>query len=145
MKRRWAWIAWLGLGLWVALMPLPSAWGAPVERFYRLEASQFEFTPAVLRANPGDRVTIELVSTDVVHGLSIDGYDFQLTADPGQAARVSFVAGRPGSFYLRCATACGSLHPFMLGRFEVGGNPLLLRAGLLSGLVVLAAWFQVRS
>ncbi len=86
-----------------------------------------QFTPAVLQVNPGDRVTIELVSTDVVHGLSLDGYGFSLTADPGQTVTGAFVADQTGVFRFRCLVPCGNLHPFMIGKLQVGTNLQLFR------------------
>ena len=89
----------------------------------------------------GDRVTVELVSKDVAHGLAIDGYPVDLHADPGQTARVTFVAGRAGTFKIRCSIACGNLHPFMIGKLQVGQNTLLWRAIVLSGLALVGgAW-----
>jgi heme/copper-type cytochrome/quinol oxidase subunit 2 len=85
--------------------------------------------------NPGDRVTIELQSTDVVHGLYVDGYQVAQTVDPGQTARLTFVADRAGTFRLRCSVTCGPLHPFMIGKLVVGSNALLWRA---AGLALLA-------
>ena len=95
----------------------------------------FAYTPAVLHVNPGDKVTIELASTDVVHGIFVDGYNVHVTADPGQPARLSFIADRPGTFRLRCSVTCGALHPFMTGKLQVGSNLLLWRS---MGLAVLA-------
>jgi heme/copper-type cytochrome/quinol oxidase subunit 2 len=117
------------------LFPRLSA-APPAHKVLRVEAGEFAFTPAVLQVNPGDQVTIELVATDVSHGLSIDGYTIDLHADPGQTARATFIATRAGSFKMRCSIACGNLHPFMTGRFEVGPNQLLFRA---AGLALLAA------
>jgi heme/copper-type cytochrome/quinol oxidase subunit 2 len=59
-----------------------------------------------------------------------------VTADPGQTARLSFVASQQGTFRFRCTTTCGNLHPFMVGKLEVGQNTLLWRAMALSGLVL---------
>jgi heme/copper-type cytochrome/quinol oxidase subunit 2 len=123
-------------GLALALAPLPGRAAAPAERHFRIEASSFAYTPAELRVNHGDHVTIELASTDVVHGLSIDGYGLSVTADPGQTKTLSFTAGRAGSFRFRCSVTCGPLHPFMIGKLRVGDNTLLWRA---AGLAVLAA------
>ncbi len=120
----------------VLLAPVPSRDGDGTERTVRIEASSFAFEPGTVRVNHGDRVTIELVAEDVVHGLHIDGYDLSVTADPGQTARLSFVADRPGAFRFRCSVACGSLHPFMVGKLKVGDNWLLWRA---VGLVFVAA------
>lgn len=126
------------LALGVALFPLPLASAAPMERTFRIQASRFAYTPAVLAINPGDRVTVEVVATDVVHGLSIDGYNQQTTADPGQTARLTFVAGKQGSFRFRCTVTCGNMHPFMIGKLEVGQNALLWKTGALMGLALLA-------
>ena len=70
----------------VAFAPLPVQQPEPTGRNFRVQASSFEYTPAVLAVNPGDLVTIELTSNDVVHGLYIDGYDLEISADPGQTA-----------------------------------------------------------
>lgn len=132
----WAVVAILGLG--ILLFPVPNPGVVPVDRHFRVEASQYAFTPGTLAVNPGDRVTIDVVATDVVHGLYVDGYDLSVTADPGQTARLTFVADRPGSFRFRCSVACGDMHPFMIGRLKVGPNWLLLRAIGLSVLGVFA-------
>jgi heme/copper-type cytochrome/quinol oxidase subunit 2 len=119
----------LGLAMVVlALAPLPTSVSAAQERFFRVKASNFEYSPAVLRVNPGDHVTVELASEDVVHGIYIDGYDLEVHADPGQRARLSFVADKAGSFRLRCSVTCGALHPFMTGQLKVGVNWLFWKA-----------------
>jgi len=113
--------------LLVAFAPLPHSSSAPAERVFHIEAGNFAYSSAVLKVNPGDTVIIELASTDVVHGLYVDGYDLNLTADPGQPATLSFVADRLGTFRLRCSVTCGSLHPFMTGKLQVGSNLLFWR------------------
>jgi heme/copper-type cytochrome/quinol oxidase subunit 2 len=80
----------------------------------------------------------------VVHGLSIDGYNLETTADPGQTARLTFVADRQGSFRFRCTVTCGNMHPFMIGKLRVGQNALLWRGALLAGLVLIAGVWGLR-
>jgi heme/copper-type cytochrome/quinol oxidase subunit 2 len=133
--------ALLALVVLVAPLPVPAGGfipegGAAGERFVHVDARMFAYEPAVVNVNPGDRVTIELAADDVVHGLYVDGYNLNVTADPGQPATLTFVAGEPGSFRFRCSVTCGALHPFMTGRLEVGPNLTLWRA---AGLAVLAA------
>jgi heme/copper-type cytochrome/quinol oxidase subunit 2 len=123
------------LALVVVLAPVPVL-AAPVERTVRVEASGYAFTPGVVRVNPGDLVTIELVAKDVSHGLSVDGYPVDLHAEPGQTARTTFVVGKAGTFKMRCSVACGNLHPFMTGRLVVGPNLLLVRGIGLALIVV---------
>jgi len=134
------------LALLILTVPLPLPNAEPVERHFRVEASQFAYSPGVLRVNPGDQVTIELVATDVVHGIYIDSYELQASADPGETALLSFTAGQPGVFRFRCIVPCGQMHPFMLGKLQVGPNLLLLRAVLMSvvGLVLMVLWKKPR-
>lgn len=119
-------LALAGAGFLVA--PQPRARSDGGERTFQIEASRYAYTPPVIRVEPGERVNIELVATDVVHGLYIDGYGVSVTAEPGQTQRLSFVADRAGSFRFRCSVACGPLHPFMVGKLKVGRNVLLWRA-----------------
>jgi len=139
--RRTRWMIWLLLGLVglaVGFVPLPNFYPQPTERVFRVHASQFAFSPGEINVNPGDRVTIELVSTDVVHGLFIDGYGLSVEADPGQSARLEFTADRSGSFRMRCNVSCGAMHPFMIGKLVVGQNQLLWRGIGLAGLALLS-------
>ncbi|OGN98351.1 MAG: hypothetical protein A2Z71_09025, partial [Chloroflexi bacterium RBG_13_50_21] len=138
------WVLLGVLGLAITLIPLPAGATAPTERTFRIEAKRFEYNPAILQVNPGDKVTIELVATDVVHGLSIDGYNLETAADPGKTARITFIADRAGSFRFRCTVTCGNMHPFMTGKLKVGRNTLLLRAVALVGLALVAGVWKGR-
>lgn len=142
-KRRWWWV-WALAALGVAVSPIPSPSAQPRDRHVRLEASRGGFHPGVLRVNPGDRVTLEVVATDVVHGVHIDGYGLHVTADPGQAGVLTFVADRSGSFRLRCSVACGPLHPFLIGKMRVGPNTLFWRVLAFSVLLAGAAVWSFR-
>ena len=117
-----------GAGLIVAFAPLPVRLAAPQARTFQLDAHQFAYSPSELYVNPGDAVTIQLVSTDVVHGLYIDGYDISVEADPGQTSTLTFLANKPGSFRFRCNVTCGAMHPFMIGKLTVGENDWLYRS-----------------
>jgi heme/copper-type cytochrome/quinol oxidase subunit 2 len=142
---RWSWAVLAGVcALLILFAPLPLPATTPVDRQLRIEASLFAFTPAELTINPGDRVTVELVSTDVVHGFSLDGYNFELKADPGQTATGTFVANQAGVFRFRCSVPCGNLHPFMIGKLQVGPNLLFIRGIALGLLSVMAAIFSLR-
>jgi heme/copper-type cytochrome/quinol oxidase subunit 2 len=142
--RRWALAAALAAaGLTIALAPIPVVGRPPAERHVRLEARSYAFTPPIVHVQPGDRVVLEVVSTDVVHGIYVEGYDLSITADPGQTARLDFVADRAGSFRIRCSVTCGPLHPFMIGKLAVGTNLLFMRAAGLLALAALAGFLWV--
>lgn len=124
----------LAAGLAVAFVPLPVPSITPQNRVFEIDARQYSYSPSTLKVNAGDTVTIRLISTDVVHGLYVDGYDISVEADPGQSTELTFVADKPGSFRFRCNVTCGAMHPFMIGRLTVGTNTWLYRS---LGLVVL--------
>jgi heme/copper-type cytochrome/quinol oxidase subunit 2 len=132
------------LALAFLVIPFPVLAGTPAERHIRIEASSFDYSPHTLRVNPGDRVTIELLSTDVVHGLTLDGHNFSITSDPGLPAVATFTAGSPGVYRFRCSVTCGNMHPFMIGKLQVGINETLYRAAALGLLAAAAGYIGLR-
>ena len=131
------------VGLVVAFAPLVQPI-APQERTFRIDARQFAYSPSELKVNPGDKVTIQLISTDVAHGLYVDGYDISVEADPGQTATLTFVADKSGSFRFRCNVTCGAMHPFMIGKLTVGTNNWLFRSMGLAMLAIVGMFVSVK-
>jgi heme/copper-type cytochrome/quinol oxidase subunit 2 len=144
MKSRFFLLSLVTAGLIVAFAPLPVQPITPQERTFRIEAGQFAYSPSELKVNPGDKVTFQLVSTDVVHGLYVDGYDISIEADPGQTKTLSFVADKPGSFRFRCNVTCGAMHPFMIGKLNVGSNDWLFRSIGLAMLAIVGVIISVK-
>ena len=139
MARNWLLLlSFVVVGVGIAFLPFPYSASQPTERTIRIEASQYAFNPGQVQVNPGDQVTLELVSTDVVHGLYLDSYELSVQADPGQTARLELTADRPGTFRMRCNVTCGAMHPFMIGKLVVGQNTLFYRTAGLTLLVLLA-------
>jgi heme/copper-type cytochrome/quinol oxidase subunit 2 len=128
MNPRFSLLLFVMAGLVVAFAPLPVPTIAPQARTFQMDARQFAYSPSELKVNPGDTVTIQLISTDVVHGLYVDGYDVSVEADPGQTATLTFVADKQGSFRFRCNVTCGAMHPFMIGKITVGSNNWFFRS-----------------
>jgi len=140
-------IAKLGIllvALLVLFAPVPRVYSTPSDRLIHIDAAQFAFSPGNIKVNPGDHVTLEVTATDVVHGLYLDGYGLSVTADPGQTVRLQFVADRVGSFRFRCSVACGDMHPFMIGKLQVGTNWLLWRGAALALVSVVAGLLFVK-
>lgn len=134
------------VGVGIAAIPPFSDPGPPTTQRVVVVAGDFTYLPSEVRINPGDEVMLRLESQDVVHGLAIDGYDVNLTAEPGRPAEVTFTADKPGKFRFRCSVACGSLHPFMVGNLRVGPDRLLWKT---AGLTILATlggiWLWLKS
>lgn len=145
ISKRSRYLPWLViclLGILILVLPIPVQARDSAGHTFKVEASRFAYTPSLLKVNPGDQVTIELTSQDVVHGLAVDGYDLEIQADPGQTARLTFTANRSGTFRLRCSVTCGAMHPFMLGKLQVGSSSLLWRAAGLALLMVFAGLWK---
>ena len=136
MRRTFIVAVFFFLGLLVLVVPWPGAAISRGAREIHVRASQYAYTPGVLRVSQGERVTLVLEAEDVTHGLYVDRYGVDLVAIPGRSSRTTFVADRPGRFRLRCSQVCGTLHPFMLGELIVEPNSPLWRA---VGLAFLAA------
>ncbi len=127
----------------IALLPTPAE-AIDNEVTVAIEASQYAYEPNVIDVSLGQRVVLELSSSDVVHGIYLDGYDLDVVTDPGKTARLSFIADKPGTFRFRCSVTCGPLHPFMIGQLKVEPNPKVQRivVGSLSALLfgIALAW-----
>jgi len=144
MTPRFSLLLFLTAGLVVAFVPLPVPPATPQNRTFELNARQFAYSPSELKVNAGDTVTIQLVSTDVVHGLYVDGYDISVEADPGQSATLTFTTDKPGSFRFRCNITCGAMHPFMIGKLTVGTNNWLYRSIGFSIIAIIAILLSPR-
>jgi len=142
MNPRFSLLLFLMAGLVVAFVPLPAPPATPQARTFEIDARQYAYSPSELQVNQGDTVTFKLISTDVVHGLYVDGYNVSAEADPGQTATLTFTADKPGSFRFRCTVTCGAMHPFMIGKLTVGTNTWLFRS---IGLLTLAIFGTVIS
>ena len=144
MTKRWiSPLIFCVLAILVLGLPLPNIKASPAERHIKIEASQFAYKPGTIYVNPGDRVVLELTSTDVVHGLYLDNYGISMTADPGQTAVMKFTADQEGTFRFRCSIACGDMHPFMIGKLQVGTHWMLWRGiALFIFVSILGIWLS---
>ncbi len=120
--------------------PLPAdAAATPRTHDITVDARAFAYTPATIDVRRGDTINLTLQSVDAAHGLSVDGYDVNLQAEPGQSGHATFVADKDGTFKFRCSITCGPLHPFMIGELRVDPQFPLVRALLALGAAALGA------
>jgi nitrous-oxide reductase len=88
-----------------------------------MSAIRSHFTPDIIRVKQGDRVKIHITNQeqahDATHGLAIDGYNINLSLEPGEHANLEFVADRPGVYPFYCSEFCSALHLEMAGYFLV--------------------------
>ena len=88
---------------------------------FNMTATRFVFEPSTVTVNKGDRVVLNILSTDVEHGFSLATYNIIETLPVGQTKTVSFTADQVGEFNFFCSVWCGSGHADMRGKLIV--NP----------------------
>lgn len=84
--------------------------------------SRYQFTPgteAPLVVPLGATIILRVTSTDVTHGLAVDGYNVQEEIPAGQTVDIRFVADKAGEFTLYCTVFCGAGHPQHKGTLHV--------------------------
>lgn len=101
--------------------------GSAEHRVVRLRAAASEqggWYPEVIRVKQGEPVLLEVVSTDVVHGLFIRGLGVVVQElYPGVPRRISFVPDEPGVYPFFCLVRCGPAHTTMKGQLIVEPRP----------------------
>ena len=86
---------------------------------FKMTAKQFQFDPATIEVNKGDRVRLIVTSVDVPHGIGIPEYDINERLDPGKPVTIEFTADKQGTFTAYCSVFCGSGHSNMKGKIIV--------------------------
>lgn len=84
-----------------------------------MSAIRSHYVPDQIVVKQGDVVHIHVTSLeqtqDATHGLAIDGYNVNLSLEPGKTNNVTFVANRAGTFPFYCTEFCSALHLEMAG------------------------------
>jgi cytochrome c oxidase subunit II len=96
----------------IALSPLVAA-GDGTPQTISITAQRFSFSPSEITVKKGQEVTLEITTTDVSHGLVIEGLGVRTEVKKGQSAEVKFTPETPGTFEGKCAHFCGKGHGSM--------------------------------
>lgn len=91
-----------------------------------MTAIRSHFNPEHIKVKQGDNVKIHLTSIerarDATHGFAIEGYNINLSIEPGESSTVEFVADKPGVYPFYCTEFCSALHLEMAGYLLVEPN-----------------------
>lgn len=79
----------------------------------------WQFTPSEIRVPAGSEVTFLSTSTDVIHGIHVEGTRVNMMLIPGQVSRNSYTFEEPGEHLMICHEFCGAGHHLMFGRVIV--------------------------
>jgi cytochrome c oxidase subunit 2 len=79
----------------------------------------WQFLPNEIRVPAGAEVTFIATSTDVIHGLVIEGTRLNMMLIPGQVAKNTYTFREPGEHLIICHEYCGAGHHVMYGKVIV--------------------------
>jgi cytochrome c oxidase subunit 2 len=76
-----------------------------------ITAANWKFAPAEITVHVGQPVTLDLTSTEGVHGLASDELGLPATIImPGRTKSVTFTPKKAGTYVLHCTLPCGPGH-----------------------------------
>jgi cytochrome c oxidase subunit 2 len=91
-----------------------TASAAPANAPITITASNWKFAPAEVTVHVGQPVTLDLTSTEGVHGLQSDDIGLPATTIvPGRTQSVTFTPKKTGTYVLHCTIPCGPGHAKM--------------------------------
>lgn len=116
--------------------PKPQRPVEPPPRSIAMTAKDFEFDPAVIHMKVGEKVRLQVISTDRTHGLHVSAFPDGAKANTppglafifgedcfklkkGESVPVDIEATEPGTYTFVCCKACGTGHKRMKGQIIV--------------------------
>lgn len=88
------------------------------QRTIHMGVRQWEWAPAKITANYGEKVILIMHNADVTHSISIPDLDVKQDI-PDDGAVVQFMATKRGIFTFFCDTPCGKGHSQMKGEITI--------------------------
>lgn len=84
-----------------------------------ITASQFQFSPSIIKVKKGTHVVLQVVSADVIHGMMIPTLGIHEELLPGVPKKIEFDAKTAGTYPFVCSIYCGHEHTSMVGEIVV--------------------------
>ena len=85
----------------------------------RIVATRFAFVPDCVPVPAGRPFTLRVATSDVVHGLLVDGTNINTMVVPNDVSVVTATIARAGEYRMPCHEYCGLGHSAMVGRVRV--------------------------
>jgi cytochrome c oxidase subunit 2 len=85
----------------------------------KISAKRFDYSPGRLTLKKGQRVVLELTSSDVVMGFNLPDFNVRGDMIPGKVTTIEFTPDKTGEFTFLCDIFCGSGHEEMQGKITV--------------------------
>ena len=100
----------LGLITGLATYSIPTRAQADSTQVIKITASKFHFTPDHITLEKGQPVTLQLTSSDRVHGFMIRALKIDTDIKPGKVTEVTVTPQAAGTFTAICDHYCGLGH-----------------------------------
>jgi len=91
----------------------------PAGTVVTITAHRFAYEPNLITVKKGQPVTIEISSSDRLHGFVLSAFGIRLDASPDGKNRVTFTPQQTGTFLFHCDVFCGDGHEEMSGTLIV--------------------------
>ena len=88
-------------------------------RVVTVKARKFEFDPARIIVEKGEKLRLKVTSEDVAHGIGIPAFDITRTLKPEKTEVIEFQPDKAGTYHFHCTIYCGSGHDQMHGELVV--------------------------
>ncbi len=92
---------------------------SPAGAVITITAHRFAYAPNLITVKKGQPVTIEIGSSDRLHGFVLAAFGIRLDASPDGKNRVTFTPQQTGTFLFHCDVFCGDGHEDMVGHLVV--------------------------
>lgn len=79
-------------------------------RTIKINASTWLFSPDVITAKKGEKVRLEISSSEGIHGFAVPGLSMNVRIEPGKPVTVDLPTDTAGTFEAFCSIPCGSGH-----------------------------------
>lgn len=91
----------------------PSSVAGTQPRMVAVAVSNFAFSPTVITAKKGEKVTLVITGDSGIHGFAVPGLGLNVRVEAGQIVSVDLPTGTVGSFEAFCSIPCGPGHKSM--------------------------------
>ena len=80
---------------------------------------KYAIDPAIIHVKSGEKIELNVTTSDVQHGLDIPDLDIKEPVQPGRTTRIYFTAPVKGEYRVACGIICGPHHDDMVGKLVV--------------------------
>ncbi|MBW4028402.1 cupredoxin domain-containing protein [Acidipila rosea] len=92
---------------------LPAESHAEHPRVITIHAKKYAFIPSEITLKKGETVTLDLISEDVAHGLSVKELGIHADMPKGRLVKITVTPDTIGDFKGQCSRFCGTGHRSM--------------------------------